>query len=108
MQRTAVAAGGELTVRLRRLTAGFVSHHANERVQAVVVRVDSPETRLGEFRRTKLAPPELTAELIDRSGIPHCRSPSFAAPRCRPELTTKRRRGAPSWTCPQIGVDGAE
>ena len=73
MQRTAVAAGGELTVRLRRLTSGFVGHHANERVQVFIFRVYPPEARLKQFRGTQLSRPELTAELVDRSCIPHVR-----------------------------------
>jgi hypothetical protein len=65
MERTALAAGGELTVRLGRLTPGFVSHHANERVKVFVFRVDSPKTRLKELRGTQLARPELPADLIN-------------------------------------------
>ena len=109
MEWTTVAARGELTIGLRRLTPGFVSHHADERVQFFIFRVDPPEARLKELRGTQLARPELPADLIDRSCIPHVRRdrPSndyrFVRVLAAAASELEKRRGAPGWTRPFVG-----
>ena len=65
VQRAAIAAGGDLTVGVLRLTARFVGRHADERVQPAVVGLDPLQTLVGDLRRRHFTRAHPPAEFFD-------------------------------------------
>ena len=66
VQRTAIAAGGELAIRDLRIAARLLRHHGNERVEPRLQLRDAAEALFGEFARGDFTPAELAGKFLDR------------------------------------------
>jgi hypothetical protein len=70
VQRTAIVAGRQLLVGLPRLPQRLVGQHQDERVQARVVGLDSPQALFGDADRGELPRSQAAAELLDAHHLP--------------------------------------